>query len=203
MGKLIPRSFEKIRSGEQLNLKMRGFTNVASLTAAGVTAAKNIGALVYLSTGGTGGVPCLAITNMPPLPYLERIPGLTTETLEPCYADPRVWDEFDPELTTLASSVEKELSRVLPQEVARVQEATARATAAATAAGAKLRFWFDKCTCTTTGKFLHARLRLTFEREEFFRFIPVAIPGKITRGQYGSEGYAAGGERAAILDCYH
>jgi hypothetical protein len=48
-------------------------------------------------------VPCLAIMNMPPLPYLKRIPGLSTETLEPCYADPRVWDGFDPGLTTLAS----------------------------------------------------------------------------------------------------
>jgi hypothetical protein len=63
MGKEIARSFEKIRSGELLNLKMRGFTNVASLTAAGVTAAKNVGALVYLSTGGTGSVPCLAISD--------------------------------------------------------------------------------------------------------------------------------------------
>ena len=49
------------------------------------------------------GVPCLAIMNMPPLPYLKRIPGLRTEALEPCYADPRVWDGFDPGLTTLAS----------------------------------------------------------------------------------------------------
>jgi hypothetical protein len=48
-------------------------------------------------------LPCLAIMNMPPLPYLKRIPGLKTETLEPCYADPRVWDGFDPALTTLAS----------------------------------------------------------------------------------------------------
>src|SRR5262245_20512603 len=48
-------------------------------------------------------VPCLAIMNMPPLPYLKRIPGLSTETLEACYADPGVWEGFDPELTTLAS----------------------------------------------------------------------------------------------------
>jgi hypothetical protein len=41
--------------------------------------------------------------NMPPLPYLKRIPGLTMETLEPCYAEPRVWDGFEPALTTLAS----------------------------------------------------------------------------------------------------
>lgn len=48
-------------------------------------------------------VPCLAIMNMPPLPYLKRIPGLETETLEGCYADPAVWAGFDPALTTLAS----------------------------------------------------------------------------------------------------
>src|SRR5262245_55050295 len=47
--------------------------------------------------------PSLAIMNMPPLPYLKRIPGLSTQTLEACYADPRVWDAFDPALTTLAS----------------------------------------------------------------------------------------------------
>jgi hypothetical protein len=49
------------------------------------------------------GKPCLAIMNMPPLPYLKRIPGLSTETLEACYADPGVWKNFDPALTTLAS----------------------------------------------------------------------------------------------------
>jgi hypothetical protein len=63
MGKEIPWSFQKIRSGEQLNLKTRPFTNVASLTAAGVTAAKNPGAVLYLSAGGTGSVPCLAISD--------------------------------------------------------------------------------------------------------------------------------------------
>jgi hypothetical protein len=49
------------------------------------------------------GVPSLAIMNMPPLPYLKRIPGLRTEALEVCYTDPGVWDGFDPVLTTLAS----------------------------------------------------------------------------------------------------
>ena len=34
--------------------------------------------------------------NMPPLPYLERIPGVSTEALRACYADPDVWDGFDP-----------------------------------------------------------------------------------------------------------
>jgi hypothetical protein len=63
MGKEIPWSFTKIRSGEQLNLKTRPFANVAALTAAGVTAAKNPGAVIYLSAGGTGSVACLAFSD--------------------------------------------------------------------------------------------------------------------------------------------
>ena len=47
--------------------------------------------------------PCLAIMNMPPLPYLKRIPGLSTGLLEACYADPGVWEGFEPSLMTLAS----------------------------------------------------------------------------------------------------
>jgi hypothetical protein len=41
--------------------------------------------------------------NMPPLPYLKRIPKLDTKALESCYADPKVWQDFDPALVTLAS----------------------------------------------------------------------------------------------------
>ena len=47
--------------------------------------------------------PCLAIMNMPPLPYLKRIPGLSTDGLEACYADPGVWEDFDPSMVTLAN----------------------------------------------------------------------------------------------------
>src|SRR5581483_2178260 len=49
------------------------------------------------------GTPSLAIMNMPPLAYLKRIPGLATEALEACYADPGVWKSFVPGLITLAS----------------------------------------------------------------------------------------------------
>ncbi len=48
-------------------------------------------------------VPCLAIMNMPPLPYLRRIPGLSTGALMQCYTDPGVWEGFEPGLVTLAS----------------------------------------------------------------------------------------------------
>ena len=49
------------------------------------------------------GKPCMSIMNMPPLPYLARIPGLDTESLKQCYTDPTVWASFDPKLITLCS----------------------------------------------------------------------------------------------------
>jgi hypothetical protein len=48
-------------------------------------------------------VPCMSIMNMPPLPYLARIPGVSTKELRACYADPTVWDSFDPNFMTLCS----------------------------------------------------------------------------------------------------
>src|SRR6266480_7998336 len=48
-------------------------------------------------------VPCMSIMNMPPLPYVKRIPGLDYKALEPAYTDARVWDSFDPGSITLNS----------------------------------------------------------------------------------------------------
>ena len=48
-------------------------------------------------------VPCMSIMNMPPLPYLARIPGLDVDACRSCYTDPTVWDSFDPKLMTLCS----------------------------------------------------------------------------------------------------
>src|SRR5262245_16609992 len=47
--------------------------------------------------------PCMSIMNMPPLPYLARIPGLNTKELRSCFTDASVWDLFDPALMTLCS----------------------------------------------------------------------------------------------------
>ena len=47
--------------------------------------------------------PCMSIMNMPPLPYLARIPGLDTSKLTRCYTDASVWDSFDPKTITLCS----------------------------------------------------------------------------------------------------
>ena len=61
MGKILPRSFEKIRSGEQIQIP--SFTNVAGATAAGVTAAKFPRRMIYQTAGGTGSVACLAVSD--------------------------------------------------------------------------------------------------------------------------------------------
>src|SRR5687767_11561999 len=48
-------------------------------------------------------LPCMSIMNIPPLPYLARIPGLSTAALRDCYTDATVWDSFDPKMVTLCS----------------------------------------------------------------------------------------------------
>jgi hypothetical protein len=48
-------------------------------------------------------VPTMSIMNMPPLPYVKRIPGLDYEALKPAFTDPTVWDNFDPANLTLCS----------------------------------------------------------------------------------------------------
>jgi hypothetical protein len=48
-------------------------------------------------------VPCMSIMNMPPLPYLKRIPGLDADGLRNCFTDASVWDSFDPKTLTLCS----------------------------------------------------------------------------------------------------
>jgi hypothetical protein len=48
-------------------------------------------------------VPCMSIMNMPPLPYLARIPGVSADACRDCYTDASVWNSFDPALMTLCS----------------------------------------------------------------------------------------------------
>jgi hypothetical protein len=48
-------------------------------------------------------LPCLSIMNMPPLPYLKRIPALAGMDLEEAYTNSQVWERFEPGLVTLCS----------------------------------------------------------------------------------------------------
>ena len=56
-----------------------------------------------LARVAASGLPCLSIMNMPPLPYIARVPGVDAEASRACYTDASVWDGFDPELVTLCS----------------------------------------------------------------------------------------------------
>jgi hypothetical protein len=67
-------------------------------------------------------VPCMSIMNMPPLPYIKRIPGLNYEALKPAYTDPTVWDNFDPATLTLNSPDPQAIRP--PEEKANVLQVT-------------------------------------------------------------------------------
>ncbi|MEM9044803.1 MAG: hypothetical protein AAGC81_08895 [Pseudomonadota bacterium] len=49
------------------------------------------------------GKPVMSIMNMPPLPFLARLPGADVTALRACFTEPEVWDAFDPACFTLAS----------------------------------------------------------------------------------------------------
>src|ERR1700710_2588906 len=48
-------------------------------------------------------LPCFSIMNMPPLPYLKRIPALAEMDLEESYTNALVWERFEPGLVSLCS----------------------------------------------------------------------------------------------------
>src|SRR5687768_14713337 len=56
-----------------------------------------------LDAVGRSKLPCMSIMNMPPLPYLKRIPRVDAEGCRSAYTDPTVWNSFDPSLMTLCS----------------------------------------------------------------------------------------------------
>jgi hypothetical protein len=49
------------------------------------------------------GKPCMSIMNMPPLPYLARVPGIDAAKCADAFTDATVWKSFDPKLMTLCS----------------------------------------------------------------------------------------------------
>jgi hypothetical protein len=49
------------------------------------------------------GKPCMSIMNMPPLPYLARIPGIDPARCADSYTDATVWKSFDAKNMTLCS----------------------------------------------------------------------------------------------------
>src|SRR5436189_1932844 len=56
-----------------------------------------------LDAVGKAKLPLMSIMNMPPLPYLARLPGLMLEPLKAAYTDASVWASCDPTFMTLCS----------------------------------------------------------------------------------------------------
>jgi hypothetical protein len=56
-----------------------------------------------LDAVGKARLPLMSIMNMPPLPYLARIPGLSLDPLKAAYTDASVWASCDPQFMTLCS----------------------------------------------------------------------------------------------------
>ncbi len=48
-------------------------------------------------------MPCMSIMNMPPPPFLRRIPGLDVDALTSAFKDMSVWENFKPGLMSLCS----------------------------------------------------------------------------------------------------
>jgi len=85
----------------------------------------------FLTRLAAAEVPCLSLMNMPPLPYLKRIPAIDADAIEAAYADAQVWERFDPQKMTLCSP-DPQASRPAgkPANVLRVGLATNFKTAA-------------------------------------------------------------------------
>ncbi len=61
------------------------------------------GVRTLLSRVAKSDVPCMSIMNMPPLPYMARIPGVSMAACQSSFTEPEVWADFDPALMTLCS----------------------------------------------------------------------------------------------------
>ena len=64
---------------------------------------RSAGVRELLDAVGKAGKPCMSIMNMPPLPYLARIPTIPLDLARSAYTDASVWDNCDPKLMTLCS----------------------------------------------------------------------------------------------------
>jgi len=58
---------------------------------------------VLMVTIAAARLPCPSIMNMPPVPYLKRIPALADMDLGEAYTNAQVWEQFKPGLLTLCS----------------------------------------------------------------------------------------------------
>src|SRR5262245_18904210 len=127
--------------------------------------------------------PCLSIMNMPPPAYLRRVVDVRTDALRHCYADPTVWQHFDPACMTLCSPDPQALRTPgAPPNVVRVTLATNFKAArfeseADTAVLRRLEADIEAATCE--GQSLPVKLKV---HESLF--VPLAKWAMLLTGNY-------------------
>src|SRR5438067_7149815 len=91
----------KLSADVPANIKLAGYDLV--VLAMQEPQYRSAGVRELLDAVGKAKLPCMSIMNMPPLPYLARIPGVSLEPLRACYTDASVWASCDPQYMTLCS----------------------------------------------------------------------------------------------------
>ncbi|TMG77054.1 MAG: hypothetical protein E6H77_08040 [Betaproteobacteria bacterium] len=91
----------KLSADVPANIKLAGYDLV--VLAMQEPQYRSAGVRELLDAVGKAKLPCMSIMNMPPLPYLARIPGVSLEPLRGCYTDASVWANCDPKFMTLCS----------------------------------------------------------------------------------------------------
>src|SRR5204862_2419605 len=91
----------KLSADVPANIKLAGYDLV--VLAMQEPQYRSAGVRELLDAVGKAKLPCMSIMNMPPLPYLARIPGVSLEPLRGCYTDASVWANCEPKFMTLCS----------------------------------------------------------------------------------------------------
>src|ERR1700719_3669105 len=100
----LPAEAEAINTdGARVRLPIKGRKDLVEIDTRKLPGKLSAGVRELLDAVARSKVPCMSIMNMPPMPYLKRIPGLNTDALKSCYTDATVWQNFDPACMTLCS----------------------------------------------------------------------------------------------------
>lgn len=99
-----------LRAASPQSVEPAGYDLVALAMQEPQYASDEVGTL--LARVAAAHVPCMSIMNIPPPPYLRRIPGLDVSTLTSCYTDASVWANFYPGHVTLCSPDPQAFRRV-------------------------------------------------------------------------------------------
>ncbi len=132
-------------------------------------------------------VPCLSIMNMPPLPYLARIPEVDTAACRASYTDCSPWELFNPELMTLCSPDPQafrppdEPGNVLQVRLATNFKAARFASDAHTAMLRELAEGIDAARLTVDGEALELPVKLKVHDS---LFVPLAKWAMLLAGNY-------------------